>query len=124
MSLLGVEIHRQMYVQAKHDTNRLIIQAKQKYIKDKLIDSKDNPKELYRIIDCLTKNKSASKRLPNSDSIEDLCEEFNTIFIKKITDIRADLDLQDSVRVNDCENHFAGDVLNCFELLSVDQTVK
>ena len=90
------EIDKQRYNSAKHETNKDIIHAKKAYIKDNLTRHKNNPKQLYKIMNSLLKHESTSPILPDHQDYSELVECFNTYFNDKIRSIRTGLDKQNT----------------------------
>ncbi|GFR81941.1 ATP-dependent DNA helicase [Elysia marginata] len=65
-----LEVHRQAFVDARKNTNKLITAAKQIYTKNKISDSTSNPKELFRTVNGLIKHSKPCADLPQQTTIE------------------------------------------------------
>ena len=87
-----LEIHKQLYKKAKLETNALINECKHNSIKKKITENKGNSKELFNIMNSLTKNDNSSSLLPSHTEPRELADKFNTYFIDKITTIRSNLE--------------------------------
>ncbi|GFR96868.1 hypothetical protein ElyMa_000979700 [Elysia marginata] len=84
-----LEVHRQAFVNARKNTNKLITGAKQIYTKNKISDSKSNPKELFRIVNGLIKHSKPGADLPQSNDNRELATKFADYFDNKIEHIKA-----------------------------------
>ncbi|GFR97999.1 hypothetical protein ElyMa_001007400 [Elysia marginata] len=73
------------------NTNKLITAAKQIYTKNKISDSKSNPKELFRIVNGLIKHSKPGADLPQSNDNRELATKFADYFDNKIENIRKEL---------------------------------
>ncbi|KAK6181819.1 hypothetical protein SNE40_009602 [Patella caerulea] len=97
------------YVKAKFQTTRCIREAKQTYILNKLQDASTNPKQIYQIINSLTKPKS-SNILPDTNNLTGLADNFSEFFQNKVEKIMQNFD---SNNITDL-TPFAGKPLNKF----------
>ncbi|GFS22245.1 RNA-directed DNA polymerase from mobile element jockey [Elysia marginata] len=88
----GLEIHRQLFTEARNHTNRLIIKSKEDNIKSKISENKKNSRELYRIVDGLVRHSKPGKNLPSLKSKENLTDMFAKLFTNKIENLRKELD--------------------------------
>ncbi|GFR87475.1 hypothetical protein ElyMa_000747900, partial [Elysia marginata] len=95
-----VEVHRQAFVNARKNTNKLITAVKQIYTKNKISDSKSNPKELFRIVNGLIKHSKPGADLPQSNDNRELATKFADYFDNKIENIRKDLNNTNVSSVN------------------------
>ncbi|GFS26592.1 ATP-dependent DNA helicase [Elysia marginata] len=95
-----LEVHRQAFVNARKNTNKLITAAKQIYTKNKISDSKSNPKELFRIVNGLIKHSKPGADLPQSNDNRELATKFADHFDNKIEHIRKELDNTNVSSVN------------------------
>ncbi|GFR93710.1 hypothetical protein ElyMa_002650000 [Elysia marginata] len=95
-----LEVHRQAFVNARKNTNKLITAAKQIYTKNKISDSKSNPKELFRIVNGLIKHSKPGADLPQSNGNQELATKFADYFDNKIEHIRKELDNTNVSSVN------------------------
>jgi hypothetical protein len=87
----GLEIHRQIYCQARDATNSLIYEAKTKFFNNKIVDCGTDQKALFRIVKQLL-GKDNQLKLPSHNSVEELLEQFSGYFTSKIHTIRSNLD--------------------------------
>ena len=78
--------YRDLYKEAVVDSNHIISKQRDKYYAYRLRDSKDNPKETYRIINNLL-NKDLSQKSPNSSSNKKAAEDLKDFFHEKIDKI-------------------------------------
>ncbi|GFR84986.1 hypothetical protein ElyMa_004162100 [Elysia marginata] len=92
-----LEVIRQAFVNARENTNKLITAAKQIYTKNKISDSKSNPKELLLNI---IKHSKPGADLPQSDDNRELAPTFADYFDNKPEHIRKELDNTNVSSVN------------------------
>ncbi|KAK6178342.1 hypothetical protein SNE40_013140 [Patella caerulea] len=113
------KIHRQLYVKAKFQTTRCIREAKQTYILNKLQDASTNPKQIYQIINSLTKPKS-SNILPDTNNPKVLADNFSEFFQNKVEKIMQNFDSNNTTDLTP----FAGKPLNQFSTVITEQIAK
>jgi exonuclease III len=81
-----LEIHREMYIDARNTVKNMIAKAKASYYSDKIEKAADS-KELFKVVDSLLCQKNTSP-LPSSDSDAELANNFSNFFAEKIAKIR------------------------------------
>ena len=87
----GLEVHRQAYCAKRLEIKSAISAAKRDHYSTAIENSKENSKDLFRIVDRLL-HRDQQLGLPLSDSSEELAERFSDFFTKKIESIRSALD--------------------------------
>ena len=90
-----LEVHLQIFKDKCRNVNTLIRQAKCNYYTNLIKENANNQKTLFRAVSTLF-NKPTS--LPTNTSIPDLTQQFSQYFVKKITDIRHNLNSSASTR--------------------------
>jgi hypothetical protein len=88
-----LEIHCQIYIDKCKHVNKLIRDAKRCYYTNLINDNAHDQKLLYRTLSTLFSKPSS---LPTHSSFHELSERFSHYFIKKIEDIRCNLDSNDT----------------------------
>ena len=86
-----LQIHREIFVNARNDVNSHISQEKSKYFND-VLQKADNCKTTYTVLNQLLKNQQNA--LPHTDDVQKLCQDFSEFFASKITKLRADIEQQ------------------------------
>ena len=87
----GLEVHREAYCAKRLEIKSAISAAKRDHYSTAIVNSKQNSKDLFRIVDRLL-HRDQQLGPPLSDSSEELAERFSDIFTKKIESIRSALD--------------------------------
>ena len=85
--------------------NKLLVEAKPTYFTNKVKESKDDPKALFRLTRNMLGNRG-DKILPVYTCKRKLANDFSAFFTNKILNIRSELGLKDT--------HTGGSVTNCF----------
>ena len=85
--------------------NEQLVEAKSTYFTNKVKESKDDPKALFRLTRNMMGN-SGDKILPVHTCKRKLANDFSAFFTNKILNIRSELGLTDT--------HTGGSVTNCF----------
>ena len=96
-----LQVHRDEFTKARNDRNTLVIQTKTNHVKDKITANKDNPKELFRIVDGLVKHSKPNNNLPSTIDANALATSFSTYFTSKIENIRKEMDITPLTSNND-----------------------
>ena len=86
----GLTVFHQMYTSAKKLVTDIISKAKTSYFTAK-IENSSNSKELYNVCGIMS-GKEKSSPLPTTHSLEQLPQVFCDFFVKKISDVRSELD--------------------------------
>jgi hypothetical protein len=86
----NLEVHRQIYVDARNIVTKTVASAKQSVFNDKILESKSNPKELYNTMFALL-GKKRDCSLPHGDDPTMIARSFSDFFHDKIEDIRTQL---------------------------------
>ena len=87
----GLEVHQQAYCAKRLEIKSAIRTAKRDHYSTAIENSKETPKDLFRIVDRLL-HRGQQLGLPLSDSSEKLAERFSDFFTKKIESVRSALD--------------------------------
>jgi hypothetical protein len=86
----NLEVHRQIYVNARNTVSKIIAGAKQSFFNNKILESTSNPKQLYStMFDLMGKKKDSS--LPSGEDPALIAQSFSDFFQSKIVDIRTQL---------------------------------
>ena len=86
-------VDRKIYTQQCAVVHRLIRKSKESYYTDIISELKSKPSDLFGTLETLLKGKT-EKLYPPCNSSEDLAKLFADYFERKISTIRADLDLR------------------------------
>ena len=89
-----LEIHRQIFVEAR---KKLIGRAKKNYPRENILNNKPNSKKLYKVVNGFLKPLNGSQCLPSNQTTEALTEKFACYFTEKISKIREELDIMETV---------------------------
>ena len=106
--------------------NDLITETKKNYYNNKIMSTKGDQKQLFKIINSVFHNKKESQ-LPSRDSTEDLTNDFSDYFIDKITSLRSRFTASNNYTAHhsdhDCD--FSGaNTLSNFKLTTCDEIAK
>ena len=85
-----------------------LLAAKCSFFSDAIIEAKGDQKKLYSIIKSLTAVNS-DMPMPHHTSIQQLADDFGQFFIKKIEDIRSELNVPDNTHIpesSSCNGHY------------------
>ena len=85
-----------------------LLAAKCSFFSDAIIEAKGDQKKLYSIIKSLTAVNS-DMPMPHHTFIQQLADEFGQFFIKKIEDIRSELNVPDNTHIpesSSCNGHY------------------
>ena len=93
--------------------NEQLVEAKSTYFTNKVKDSKDDPKALFRLTRNVMGN-SGDKILPVHTCKRKLANNFSAFFTNKILNIRRELGLTDTHTGSSMTNCFSGVPLNTF----------
>ncbi|KAK6168440.1 hypothetical protein SNE40_020971 [Patella caerulea] len=104
-----LEIDRDLYKQARNETNCLISLSKRNYISNSFIQNKKNPRQIYKLTSSFLKNQG--HRFQNTST--GLTEKFSTFFHEKIDKIRSEFPDHVSIALPE-EKLFAGSSLTSF----------
>ena len=83
---------------ARNRYRYLLLAAKCSFFSDAIIEAKGDQKKLYSIIKSLTAVTS-DMPMPHHTSIQQLADDFGQFFIKKIEDIRSELNVPDNTHI-------------------------
>ena len=100
-----LEVDRQIVQNMYRRRNEQLVEAKSTYFTNKVKESKDDPKALFRLTRNMMGN-SGDKILPVHTCKRKLANDFSAFFTNKILNIRSELGLTDT--------HTGGSVTNCF----------
>ena len=100
-----LEVDRQIVQNMYRRRNEQLVVAKSTYFTNKVKESKDDPKALFRLTRNMMGN-SGDKILPVHTCKRKLANDFSAFFTNKILNIRSELGLTDT--------HTGGSVTNCF----------
>jgi len=89
-----LEINRQIFMDLKNQRNQLISSCKSEYLKNKITCAKQNPRELFAIMNKLIKDDTSTNNF--DDPIAD-ANRFSLHFSDKISRIRNELDNQKTI---------------------------
>ena len=92
-----LEVHRQIFVKTRNKTHTLIVRAKKNHLRENILNSKHNSKELYKVVNGFLKPSIGSQCLPSNQNTEALTEKFACYFTEKISKIREELDIMETV---------------------------
>ena len=100
-----LEVDRQIVQNMYRRRNEQLVEATSTYFTNKVKESKDDPKALFRLTRNMMGN-SGDKILPVHTCKRKLANDFNAFFTNKIVNIKSELGLIDT--------HAGGSVTNCF----------
>ena len=100
-----LEVDQQIVQNMYRRRNEQLVEAKSTYFTNKVKESKDDPKALFRLTRNMMGN-SGDKILPVHTCKRKLANDFSAFFTSKILNIRSELGLTDT--------HTGGSVTNCF----------
>ena len=92
-----LEVHRQIFVETRNKTHKLIVRAKKKHLRENILNKKPNSKELYKVVNGFLKPSIGSQCLPSNYNTDALTEKFAFYFTEKISKIREELDIMENV---------------------------
>jgi len=120
----GLEIHRQLFVKQKNLVNQLIASAKRKHFAKKIEENRNNPKQLFGIVDNLLERRGKHV-LPSRESTLTLANEFADFFTEKIARIRMNLGDRPSPSMSVLDEPvFDGRPLGKFKPVTQDEAAK
>ncbi|KAK6175887.1 hypothetical protein SNE40_014264 [Patella caerulea] len=73
-----LHVHQEIYQQEKHNFTRIIKKAKQSYYSDKIHNSSNKAKEIFRVSNSLSNHNYGATILPNSDNDQQLADKFSS----------------------------------------------
>ena len=89
-----LEVHRQIFVETRNKTHKSIVRAKKKkHLRENILNNKPNSKEVYKVVIGFLK----PSIVPSNQNTEALTEKFACYFIEKISKIREELDIMETV---------------------------
>ena len=88
-------IDKDLFRAAKTATNKAIPLAKSTSVRETTATNKGNSKDLWKIVNGITKSATSTSTLPEHSQKSELAERFNVFFKQKISKIRKDLDKDD-----------------------------
>ena len=97
----GLEVHRQIFTNARNYSHKLINEAKRDHIRQKICEKKTIQRSFFHIVDCLLKYTKPGENKPVSDDTLELTETFSNYFIDKFDRTRNELDESDLSPRND-----------------------
>ena len=77
--------------------HKLIVRAKKNHLRENILNKKLNSKELYKVVNGFLKPSIGSQCLPSNHNTEALTEKFACYFTEKISKIRVELDIMETV---------------------------
>ena len=92
-----LEVHRQIFVGTGNKTHKLIVRAKKNHLGENILNNKLNSKELYKVLIGFLKPSIGSQCLLSNQNTEALTEKFACYFTEKISKIREELDIMETV---------------------------
>ena len=108
-----LEVDRQIVQNMYRRRNEQLVEAKSTYFTNKVKESKDDPKALFRLTRNMMGN-SGDKILPVHTCKRKLANDFSAFFTNKILNIRSELGLTDTHTGGSVTNSFSGVPLNTF----------
>ena len=108
-----LEVDRQIVQNMYRRRNEQLVEAKSTYFTNKVKESKDDPKALFRLTRNMMGN-SGDKILPVHTCKRKLANDFSAFFTNKILNIRSELGLTDTHKGGSVTNCFSGVPLNTF----------
>ena len=92
-----LEVHRQIFVETRNKTHKLIVRAKKNHLRENILNKKPKSKELYKVVNGFLKPSIGSQSLPSNYNTDALSEKFACYFTEKISKIREELDIMETV---------------------------
>ena len=92
-----LEVHRQIFVDPRKKTHKLIVRVKKNHLRENILNKKPNSKELYKVVNGFLKPSIGSQCLPSNHNTEALTEKFACYFTEKISKRREELDIMETV---------------------------
>ena len=92
-----LEVHRQIFVETRNKTHKLIVRAKKNHLRENILSKKPNSKELYKVVNGFLKPSIGSQCLPSNYNTDAVTEKFACYFTEKISKIREELDIMETV---------------------------
>ncbi len=122
MKKTQLEIDKQAFKDQKNKTNELLNENKGKFFKKLIDENKDNPRNLFRVMNSAL-NRKQDTPFPPHLSETDLANGFSNFFTDKINKIRTNLDnVSNAKSINDIQEASKYETtLENFHLLSEDQ---
>jgi hypothetical protein len=102
--------------------NTTLRNLRSKYLRDKIIEKKKDPKGLFKTLNGLLHRKNDTPLPPHNDESE-LANRFNDFFINKVETIRDELDKRENPIPNE-EYSFAGKPLSKYNILTSEEVKK
>ena len=84
-------------METRNKTHKLIVRAKKKHLRENILNKKPNSKELYKVVNGFLKPSIGSQCLPSNYNTDALTEKFACYFTEKISKIREELDIMETV---------------------------
>ncbi|XP_072033365.1 uncharacterized protein [Amphiura filiformis] len=117
----GLTVHRELYKEQCETYHDLLNSAKTMYHRDQISDAE--PRDLFRVVDTLTKPKS-SITLPAHDDPKDLADRFADYFHHKISSLRDRLDTSSNSVISFESNGTCSSSFDSFHSVSEEEVLK
>ena len=111
-----LEVHRQIFVETRKKTHKLIVRAKKNHLRENILNNKPNFKELYKVVNGFLKPSIGNQCLPSKQNTE----KFACYFTEKISKITEELDIMETVTpsVKEMNTRKDNHGLDTFELVT------